>query len=187
MTLPKIYALCVTLMLNGGCASREGSENGQLIRQAQFPGLLCDSNRVAELIEAINSTNTSYYAKFDFGESDVLGWLFKCADVAFKTADGEHILLARPEPLGGLPVSELDYILAKRGLRKELAVVFIEHFWESYVLAKDGRLVPADPFQKTTGEFAFEVNRKLHAAGFKQVIFAYNYNGFHHRMWVPTI
>jgi hypothetical protein len=157
---------------------------------SEASGLLCDSNRVAELISAINSTNTTFYAKFDFGESDVLGWLFRCADIAFKTEDGEFIQLARPEPLGRIPVSELDRVLTRRGLGKELAVVFIEQYWNHFVEAKESTslnsiFVP-DFTKKTPEKFAFEVDQKLRGAGFKQVIFGIKYHGLHHRMWAPT-
>jgi len=155
----------------------------------------CDSNRVAELISAINSTNTSFYAQFDFGESDVLGWLFRCADLAFK-ADGEVIQLVQPEPLGLIPTSELDRILVKPGLRKELAVVFIEHFRPidfrrgHDVKAKEseeGEVSAVDRGHEVPPNCESELDEKLRGAGFKQVVFAHkNNHGFRERMWVPT-
>jgi hypothetical protein len=192
MTLPKACAFCITLKLVAGCASTERAANRKhstvnpAVTESQASGPLCDSNRVAEMIKAFNSTDTSFYAKFDFGESDVLGWLFRCAYVAFKTENGEFIQLAQPEPIGRIPVSELDRILAKPGLRKELAVVFIEHFWQRFVEAKEPVFWVVDPTQRTTDEFAFEVDQKLRGAGFKQVIFAFKYDGLYHRMWAPT-
>jgi hypothetical protein len=160
---------------------KSSSTNSPSRAISQVSSPVCDSNHVAEMIKAINSRDESFYAKFDFGESDVLGWLFRCADVAFKSEDGEFIQLAHPEPLGVIPISELERILEKPGLRKELAVVFIEQFRPidfgkgHYLKHPEARF-----------DFVAGLDEKLRGVGFKQVIFAFKYNGLHHRMLVPT-
>jgi hypothetical protein len=138
----------------------------------------CDSNRVAELVEAIITTNKSVYASYDFGESDILGILFNCADLPIKTSSGKTFFLTRPDYLSWISVSDLDRVLAKPELRKRLAVVFFESV---SIWVKEGESFT------TPEKFAAEIDQKLRGAGFKHVIFACkNNHGFYRRMWVPA-
>jgi len=112
--------------------------------------------------------------------------------VSFKT-DGEVIKLAQPEPLGLIPVTELDRTLAKPGLRKELAVVFIEYFRPTYfrqgpnVKAKEGESLEIDRGHEVPLNFESDLDEKLRGAGFKHVISAAkNNHGFREQFWAPT-
>src|SRR3954451_892775 len=103
MTDLKAIIPCVVSLVIAGCTSKERVANEKdatvnptsTVRQAAAP--ICSSNRIAELIETLNSTNPSPYELYGpFGESGILQRLFECADVAFKTENADFILLVQP-------------------------------------------------------------------------------------------
>jgi uncharacterized protein (TIGR03067 family) len=157
------------------------------------------------LIEAISSTNTASEKSEPFGERNIFAELIELADLAFEVeGDGAVINLRQPHYVHWMPISELDGMLAKvakPGFRAELAVVVIGQ-WRGRVPTKgeakmmeefasrtrEGKTIDESAYWvgegETMEEFASRVNEKLRKAGFKQVIFANNYNGFYHRMSV---
>jgi hypothetical protein len=198
----KTSTLCMTLMLIAGCASRERAANGKhatvnptdTISPGSEPFRESYHVQTAELIKAINSTNSTLEAMCDFGVSDIFAELIRRADLAFESVgNGESITLKRPKYVYWMPISELDSMLARPGLRKEVAVVVIGQWSWRVPTEEEEKTMELSEFWigrgQTPEEFAFEVREKLRKAGFRQVIFASKYNGLYRRMpvgWTPT-
>jgi uncharacterized protein (TIGR03067 family) len=188
----KVCALWLTLVLVVVCASNERAANGKQFvdnpTNTSRPEPLRESYRVqtAELIKAINSTNSALEASCDFGISDIFAALIARADLAFESVgNGEEINLIEPRHARWMPIAELDHMLTNGAVRKELAVVVINFpgFGPhgAQVVTNGEFVLLLDPKWRSPEEFAFEVDEKLREAGFKQVVFASKYNGLYRR------
>src|SRR6267142_3139209 len=91
--LSKIFTISIALMLIAGCASRESAANGKhatvtprdTISRGSEPLRESYHVQTAELIKAIDSTNSALEAQCDFGVSDIFAELIRRSDLAFES------------------------------------------------------------------------------------------------------
>lgn len=197
--LRRTWVLCITLGLIAGCSTiraadgKQGADNptNTSPKGSESPG---KGYRVptAELIKAINSTNSALEGSCDFGISDIFGALIARADLAFESVgNGNEINLKEPRRVQWMPIAELDRMLTNGAVQKELAVAVISFPWpgphDAQPVTNGEFIIFSDPKWKSPEKFAFEIDQKLRGAGFKYVIFSCkNTHGFYERMWLTT-